>query len=315
MLALDDLPAHTKIKKVLKTFVAEGVFPQTLLFSGPKGVGKTTCAYAFAHALLPDSQHLIDLMVFTPEGKANLHSIESIRRYIESTKLPPTTGKFKLFLFKQADRMLPASANALLKTLEEAPFFVITLLITSELDLILPTIQSRSFHLPFSSLSQEEILLYLKKKQSLSKETEKKILFLSRGSLAKAEELLGEEENSLIESFFKTAFYYAKRDYLKGEEALQELETLLTKKEKEHSLEMFDLLAYFWRDLYLLQTKSDADHLFFQGWKEELRQCIEMPLPSFQQIEKAIEEGKRAFQLGISFSACLEALFLSFTSY
>ena len=94
-----------------------------------------------------------DLHIFQPEGKSNLYSTATLEPFIKESSLPPFESRYKVYLFTQADRMLPVHANALLKTLEEKKNFTVIILITTEFRSLLPTVVSRCQKI---SLSVEE---------------------------------------------------------------------------------------------------------------------------------------------------------------
>lgn len=94
-----------------------------------------------------------DLHILSPEGKSNLYSIETIQSFIKEVSLPPLESSYAVYLFFQAERMLPVHANALLKTLEEKKHFAAIILTTTNLAAILPTIQSRCQKISLSTSS------------------------------------------------------------------------------------------------------------------------------------------------------------------
>lgn len=93
-----------------------------------------------------------DLHILKPEGKADLYSVEMIQAFIEESSLPPFESRYKVYLFLQAERMLPVHANALLKTLEEKKPFTAIILTTTNLPAIIPTILSRCQKISLASL-------------------------------------------------------------------------------------------------------------------------------------------------------------------
>lgn len=121
--------------------------PQALLLSGPKGSGKTEFAQNLCQKLLckPSDTH-----TYLPEGKTQQHPMASIRQMIAEVSLPPFESPVKIFIFHDAEKMLPPSANALLKTLEEPPLDTYILLLTTNLGAIIPTIISRCRLIPFT---------------------------------------------------------------------------------------------------------------------------------------------------------------------
>ncbi len=155
MSKIDEVAADPTVKGHLKKLLEKT--PHCLLFEGPKGSGKDALANVFARELLkttkkdpPDLRHLY------PEGKGNHHPIHVIRQFIEETQLPPFEAERKVFIIHEADRMLPTSSNALLKTLEEPVSAVTIILITAHPELLLPTVTSRCFRIPFTQLEPEE---------------------------------------------------------------------------------------------------------------------------------------------------------------
>jgi len=115
--------------------------PNTLLFFGPDGVGKGLFARAFASLLLNavESSKLShgnhpDLHIYQPEGKSGMHSIEAMRQLIDEVVLPPFEAPAKVFILHDAERMLPSSSNALLKTFEEPSDGTYIILLTSDPD-------------------------------------------------------------------------------------------------------------------------------------------------------------------------------------
>lgn len=84
-----------------------------------------------------------DIHIFQPEGKSEMHNVSSMRELIEEMYLPPYESTTKVFIIEQADRMMPVSSNALLKTFEEPSDDALVLLLTSEPQSLLPTIVSR----------------------------------------------------------------------------------------------------------------------------------------------------------------------------
>ena len=128
----------------LKKALAEGKLPNTLLLSGSTIEGKKA-AHWLASELLRAARFEThpDFHLLVPEGKSDLHSIESIRDAIDVSHSAPYSALVKVFLIESADRMQPAAANALLKTLEEPVLDSYWILLSERPQEILPTILSR----------------------------------------------------------------------------------------------------------------------------------------------------------------------------
>jgi len=170
-----DFVGNKKTVSFLQKSLEKGAFNHAYIFVGPQGVGKTTLAKMFAQAVIAgekfnldtdfqDKQALLDLIVIEPETvekkdviKTRDIPIEAIREAQQKLSLFPYHGKYKVLIIKDAHRMKSSPQNALLKLLEEPNQTSILILVTSELDKILPTVQSRCEKLNFSLVTQVEL--------------------------------------------------------------------------------------------------------------------------------------------------------------
>lgn len=143
----------------LTRILHNGKVPHTLLFHGPKDAQKKEAAESFARALLgktaAQKKEAPDLHIYAIEKEGGLHSIETIRALIDEAALPPFEADASVFIIEDAERMLPAAANALLKTLEEPLDGRYFILLVNEIEEILPTILSRSCEVAFHSMQTE----------------------------------------------------------------------------------------------------------------------------------------------------------------
>ena len=152
---------------------------QAMLFCGPRGVGKTTCARIFAHQINnfsdqdpTQSTHMLN--IFELDAASN-NSVEDIRHLIEQVRFPPQQGKYKIYIIDEVHMLSQQAFNAFLKTLEEPPSYVIFILATTEKQKVLPTILSRCQIYHFKRIAVPDIVLCLKKvckKEKLKAEEE-----------------------------------------------------------------------------------------------------------------------------------------------
>lgn len=121
--------------KLLET----GRIPHALLIVDGK-----ESATRFARELVgATGEHHPDLHILRPEGKSGLHPVENVRKLTHDMSLSPFQAPYKVFIIEEAERMLPSSSNALLKTFEEPTEGTIILLLTRHREKLLPTILSR----------------------------------------------------------------------------------------------------------------------------------------------------------------------------
>jgi len=131
-------------------------FPQVVLLHGPRGAGKVAFALETAKKLLScDKKEHPDLHHLFPDPESDSHPIAAIRQLIAETVLPPFSAPCKVFIIHDAEKMLPASSNALLKTLEEPPADTRFILTTTNPAALFPTVLSRCAKIAFSGVKCE----------------------------------------------------------------------------------------------------------------------------------------------------------------
>lgn len=181
------LVGNPTVKTLLEQMVVRKSLPPVLLFYGPAGVGKTLFAKVLAERLTQTTKkEAPDIHILTPEGKTYHHPVETIREMIGEVSLPPFEATCKVFIIEDADRMLAASSNALLKVLEEPAPDTYIILTSSDESKLLPTIVSRCCKMQFFPIPEEEIGQFLIEHLQLSQDDSKKMAVLSEGSLGKA---------------------------------------------------------------------------------------------------------------------------------
>ena len=161
----------------LKSAIASGRLAHAYLFCGPRGVGKTTCARIFAKTI--NCEHP------TPEGEAcnecpsckafneqrsynineldaaSNNSVDNIRDLTEQVRIPPQTGRYRVFIIDEVHMLSQAAFNAFLKTLEEPPEYAIFILATTEKQKVIPTILSRCQIYDFARITVPDIVQQL----------------------------------------------------------------------------------------------------------------------------------------------------------
>ena len=159
----EDVVGQQAITSTLKSAISNNKLAQALLFTGPRGVGKTSCARIVAREInnfkINDDN---SYNIFELDAASN-NGVEGIRNLIDQTRIPPQTGKYKVYIIDEVHMLSSGAFNAFLKTLEEPPSHCIFILATTEKHKIIPTILSRCQIYNFKRITTDDIVSHLKK--------------------------------------------------------------------------------------------------------------------------------------------------------
>ena len=165
--SFDDVIGQDHVTTTLKNAIENKKVAQSLLFCGPRGVGKTTCARIVAKMVNnlewnDPLKNNNDLNIYELDAASN-NSVDDIRNLIEQVRYAPQSGKFKVYIIDEVHMLSNAAFNAFLKTLEEPPSYAIFILATTEKNKVIPTILSRCQIHDFNRIEIDDIKNRLKK--------------------------------------------------------------------------------------------------------------------------------------------------------
>ncbi|MCK7591116.1 DNA polymerase III subunit gamma/tau [Subsaxibacter sp. CAU 1640] len=160
-----DVVGQQAITNTLLNAIEHNHLAQALLFTGPRGVGKTTCARILAKMINSDGSEKEDedfaFNIFELDAASN-NSVDDIRNLTDQVRIPPQVGKYKVYIIDEVHMLSQAAFNAFLKTLEEPPKHCIFILATTEKHKIIPTILSRCQIFDFKRITVKDAKEYLK---------------------------------------------------------------------------------------------------------------------------------------------------------
>ena len=161
--SFSEVIGQENITKTLENSIKINQLAQSLLFCGPRGVGKTSCARILANMINDNNTNSSDdfsFNIFELDAASN-NSVEDIRKINEQVRIPPQIGSHKVYIIDEAHMLSNSAFNAFLKTLEEPPKHAIFILATTEKNKIIPTVLSRCQIYDFKRISIKDIQLYL----------------------------------------------------------------------------------------------------------------------------------------------------------
>ena len=176
-ISFNEVVGQDIITRTLKKAIENDQLAQSLLFCGPRGVGKTTCARILAKKINnfnSSNSNNHSYNIFELDAASN-NSVDDIRNLTEQVRVPPQIGNFKVFIIDEAHMLTTSAFNAFLKTLEEPPSHAIFILATTEKNKIIPTILSRCQIYDFKRIKIKDIVKVLESvsnKQNISFEVE-----------------------------------------------------------------------------------------------------------------------------------------------
>ena len=159
-----DVVGQQAITNTLLNAINNNHLAQALLFTGPRGVGKTTCARILAKMINHDGTQKPDedfaFNIFELDAASN-NSVDDIRSLIDQVRIPPQIGNYKVYIIDEVHMLSASAFNAFLKTLEEPPKHAIFILATTEKHKIIPTILSRCQIFDFKRITVTDVKNYL----------------------------------------------------------------------------------------------------------------------------------------------------------
>lgn len=325
MAGFQDIVGQEQIKEQLRNAISTGKVSHAYIINGEKSSGKEFIARMFAMSLQCEkgeiepcqecrsckqalSDNHPDIIRVTHE-KPNTISVEDIRTQVNNdVAIKPYSGTYKIYLINEAEKMTPQAQNAILKTLEEPPAYAVILLLTANVNSLLPTILSRCVVLNMKPVADELVKKYLMEQLQIPDYKAEVCVAFARGNVGRAKALASSED---FENVKAEAISLLK--YIQDME-LNEIIAAI-KKITEYKLEIndyLDICAIWYRDVLLFKATNDVNHLVFRDEIQTLRKTAQRSsYEGIEQVIRALDTAKRRLDANVNFELTMELLMMT----
>lgn len=324
MVGFKDIVGQEQIKAHLQNALETGKISHAYIINGERASGKEFIAKIFAASLQCENkgtdpcgechsckqamtENQPDIIKVTHE-KPGVISVDDIRAQVNSQMgIKPYSSRYKIFLINEAEKMNVQAQNAILKTLEEPPEYGIIILLTANINAMLPTILSRCVVLNMRPVADQLVKNFLMREMEIPDYKAEVCVAFARGNLGKAKLLASSEEFDNIKS-----------DAVSLMKNIHDMEVAevcaALKRINEFKLEIndyLDIILVWYRDILLFKATTDANPLVFREEIQAIRKAAQRS--SYEGIEtviEAIEKAKSRIKANVNFELTIELLLL-----
>lgn len=326
MATFKDIIGQEQIKDHLTHTIEQGKISHAYVINGERFSGKEFIANVFAMALQcehPDgvepcqqchsckqalSGNQPDIIRVTHE-KPNTIGVDDIRTQINTDiAIKPYSSPRKIYMIQEGEKMTAQAQNALLKTLEEPPAYAVILILTTNMDALLPTILSRCVVLNMKPVRDDLVKKYLMEELQIPDYKANVCVAFARGNLGKARQLASSEEFDHIKEEAVSMLKYVQD---------MEINEMLAaiKKIQEYKFDVedyLDILAIWYRDVLLFKATNDANHLIFKEEIQYIKKCADRcAYEGIEDILKALDKAKSRLKANVNFELTMELLLMA----
>ena len=320
-----DVVGHKDIIKYIQSSVENGQVGHAYILNGERGSGKKMLASLFAMTLLcekggpepcnvchscrqAESGNHPDILRVTHEKPGTI-SVDDIREQVNDTVMvKPYQGPYKVYIIDHAELMTPQAQNALLKTLEEPPEYVVFFLLTENAEVLLPTITSRCVMLKLRNIRNTLIRKYLMEVLEVPDYKADMCTAFAQGNLGRAIMLANSEHfNEIREEAIQLLKYIHEMELSEIVQAVNRITAY-----KLEITDYLDIIMIWYRDVLLYKATKDMDKVVF---KEQISYIKEQAKKSsyegIETILKALDTAKSRLRANVNFDLVMELLFLT----
>lgn len=325
MVGFNNVIGHEEIIRHLQNAIKTGKISHSYIFAGEPGSGKRLLAGIYAMTLQCEAggenacgkcesckraigKNHPDIIMVKHE-KPNTISIDEIReQVVNDVDIKPYSSSHKIYIIPDAEIMTPQAQNALLKTIEEPPEYAVIMLLTSNIDGLLPTIRSRCVRLDLKVVDDGMVKKYLMEHLHIPDYQAEIDASFAHGSIGKAKEAATSQEFAdITQKALKILKYADSMEVYELTEAIKNLSS-----EKQNINDYLDIFQFWFRDVLMFKATREIDNLVFKKEINYIReQASQRSYENLEKILEALDKTKVRLRANVNTELALELLFLT----
>ncbi len=316
-----DIIGQQHIKEHLQGALKSGHVGHAYIISGEKGSGKEFVAKVFSQALVcekggddpcgecpackkAETRNHPDI-IFVMRDHPSV-GVEEIREKVtDNISIKPYSAPYKVYIICEAEKLTPQAQNALLKTLEEPPAYAVIILLTSNVESLLPTVRSRCVELEMKPVPADLMKKYLMNEVEIPDYRADVCIAYAQGNIGKAREMAGSDDFSAVQNSALSLLRTLK-DISLGEQ----IELIRSMSEyKVDPKEYLDILSVWYRDVLLFKATGETDILIYRDELPVIRKVAgRSSYEGIQDVLNAIQKAKMRLDANVNFELTMELL-------
>lgn len=326
MRGFKDIIGQEHIKEYLQNAISRKKIAHAYIIQGERFSGKEFITKVFAAALQCEKQGTEPCgecrscrqvqsgnqpdIIYVRHERPNSIGVEDVRSQVNSDiAIMPYSSPYKIYIINEGEMLTDQAQNALLKTLEEPPAYAVLIILTTNLEALLPTILSRCVVLHMKPVQDGLVKEYLKKELMIPDYKADICVAFARGNIGRAKQLASSED---FENIRNEALSLVKN--IRNME-LHEVMAAVRKIGEYHQMninEYLDVISIWYRDVLLFKATNDTNHLIFREEIQYIRKAADKSAyEGIENILKALENAKSRLHANVNFDLVMELLFIT----
>ena len=326
MRGFKDIIGQEHIKEYLQNAISQKKIAHAYIIQGERFSGKEFITKVFAAALQCEKQGTEPCgecrscrqvqsgnqpdIIYVRHERPNSIGVEDVRSQVNGDiAIMPYSSPYKIYIINEGEMLTDQAQNALLKTLEEPPAYTVLIILTTNLEALLPTILSRCVVLHMKPVRDELVKEYLKKVLMIPDYKADICVAFARGNIGRAKQLATSED---FENIRNEALSLVKN--IRNME-LHEVMAAVRKIGEYHQMninEYLDVISIWYRDVLLFKATNDTNHLIFREEIQYIRKAADKSAyEGIENILKALENAKSRLHANVNFDLVMELLFIT----